>query len=54
MYIFLDESGQFVKHNNKNYFVIGTFMVGDQRRTDKAMRSWFRSRFPKKMQEQKE
>lgn len=54
MYIFLDESGQFTKHNHEEYFVVGTFSVGNQRRTDKAMRSWFRSRFPKKICTQSE
>lgn len=54
MYIFLDESGQFTKHNHENYFVVGTFTVGEQRRTDKAMRSWFRSKFPRKMRTQSE
>lgn len=54
MYIFLDESGQFTKHNHENYFIVGTFTIGDQRRTDKAMRSWFRSRFPRKMKTQSE
>lgn len=54
MYIFLDESGQFTKHNHENYFVVGTFTVGDQRRTDKAMRSWFHSKFPRKMRTQSE
>lgn len=54
MYIFLDESGQFTKHNHEEYFVIGSFTVGDQRRTDKAFRSWFRTKFPKKMRNQSE
>jgi hypothetical protein len=54
MYIFLDESGQFTKHNHEEYFVVGTFTVGDQRRTDKAMRSWCHSRFPRKMRNQSE
>lgn len=54
MYIFLDESGQFTKHNHENYFIVGTFTIGDQRRTDKAMRSWFQSRFPRKMKTQSE
>src|SRR3989344_5997444 len=54
MYIFLDESGQFTKHNHEEYFVVGTFTVGDQRRTHKAIRSWFHSRFPRKMRNQSE
>lgn len=54
MYIFLDESGQFTKHNRENYFVVASFTVGDQRRTDKAMRSWFRTRPPRRMRKQSE
>jgi hypothetical protein len=54
MYIFLDESGQFTKHDNEQYFVIGSFTVGDQRRTAKAFRQWFRTKFPKKMRGQSE
>lgn len=54
MYIFLDESGQFTKHNHEEYFVVGSFTIGDQRRTDKAFRSWFCSKFPKKMRTQSE
>lgn len=54
MYIFLDESGQFTKHNHEQYFIVGSFTVGDQRRTKKAMRSWFSTRFPRKMKTQSE
>lgn len=55
MFIFLDESGDFTKHNHEEYFVIATFTVGDQRRTDKALKSWFKSgRFPKRMRHQSE
>ena len=54
MYIFLDESGQFAKHNQEQYFVIGSFTVGDQRRTEKAFRKWFRTKFPKRMRTQSE
>ncbi len=54
MYIFLDESGQFTKRDHEEYFVVGTFTVGNQRRTDKAMRSWFRAKFPRKMRTQDE
>lgn len=49
MYIFLDESGQFTKHNHEQYFVVGSFTIGGQRRTHKAFRSWFHTKFPKKM-----
>lgn len=48
-YIFLDESGQFNKNNNENYFVVGAFTVGSPRRTNKLFRSWYRSRFPLKL-----
>lgn len=54
MHIFLDESGNFTKHNHEEYFVIGSFTVGDQRRTDKEFRKWFRTKFPKKMRGQSE
>lgn len=54
MYIFLDESGTFAKHDDGEYFVIASFTVGDQRRTEKAIRSWFRTRFPKRMRTQSE
>lgn len=54
MYIFLDESGQFTKHNYGEYFVIGSFTIGDQRRTDKSMRGWLRTKFPRKMRKQSE
>lgn len=54
MYIFLDESGNFTKHNHEEYFVVGTFTVGDQRQTHKEFRKWFRSKFPKKMRTQSE
>jgi hypothetical protein len=54
MYIFLDESGNFTKSEDGEYFVVGSFTVGEQRRTDKAMRSWFQGRFPRKMSKQSE
>ncbi|MDO8609593.1 MAG: DUF3800 domain-containing protein [bacterium] len=54
MYIFIDESGQFTKHNHEKYFVIGSFTVGDQRRTNKSFRSWIRTKFPRKMRTQSE
>lgn len=52
--IFIDESGQFAKHKDGAYFVVASFIVGDPRRTNKRMRSWFRDRFPKKMRTQSE
>jgi len=48
-YIFLDESGQFNKHNHEEYFIVSSFTVGNPRRTAKQFRSWYRSKFPKKM-----
>ena len=54
MYIFLDESGDFTKHNHEEYFVIGSFTVGNQRKTDKEFIKWFRTKFPRKMKTQNE
>lgn len=45
-YIFLDESGQFSKNNNENYFIVGAFTVDDPKKTNKLFRSWHRSKFP--------
>ena len=53
-YIFLDESGQFTKHDNCQYFIIGSFTVGDQRRTEKRFRAWQREKFPRKLRNQAE
>lgn len=54
MHIFLDESGQFTKHNNDRYFVVGSFTVGDHRRTEKKFKGWCRTKFPRKMKFQDE
>jgi len=54
MYIFLDESGNFTKHNNEEYFVIGSFTIGDQRKTNKEFKKWFKTKFPKRMRRQSE
>lgn len=54
MHIFLDESGQFYKNHTEGYFVIGTFTVGDPRRTAKRFRAWCKTRFPKKMRKRPE
>lgn len=54
MYIFIDESGQFTKHNNEEYFVVASFTTGDPTRIAKRFRSWTRSRFPRKMKTQNE
>ena len=53
-YIFLDESGQFTKHNHENYFVIASFTVGEPRRTAKGFRAWQSDHFPIKMRHQNE
>ena len=54
MFIFLDESGEFTKHNDEQYFVIGSFTIGDQRRTDRSFRAWVQTKFPKKKRGQSE
>jgi len=54
MFIFLDESGQFTKHNHDQYFVVGTFSVGKQERTKKGFKKWIREKFPRKMCKQNE
>ncbi len=46
MYIFLDESGDFY---SDDYFIVGGFITGNQRRTAKAFRKWQRSKFPRKI-----
>jgi len=53
-HIFLDESGQFTKHNNEKYFVAASFIIGDSRRTEKQFRSWQRTKFPRKLRYQPE
>lgn len=53
--IFLDESGHFGKsRNGEEYFIIGSFTVGDPRKTAKGFKSWFRNRFPKKIAKRSE
>lgn len=49
MHIFLDESGQFTKRDHGKYFVVGSFTIGNPRRTEKQLRSWQRSRFPRNL-----
>ncbi len=53
-YIFLDESGQFSKHNHEEYFVIGSFTVGDPKRTAKDFRAFYKKHFPRKIRHQSE
>jgi len=54
MFIFLDESGQFHKNHNDKYFIIGSFTIGDTKRTAKRFRSWCNTRFPEKIRRQSE
>ncbi|KKQ91540.1 MAG: hypothetical protein UU16_C0046G0017 [Candidatus Woesebacteria bacterium GW2011_GWA2_40_7] len=49
MQIFLDETGQLSKSTDGEYFIIGTFTVGDPRRTQKRFVSWRQFKFPKKL-----
>ncbi|MEK7631449.1 MAG: DUF3800 domain-containing protein [Patescibacteria group bacterium] len=53
-HIFIDESGQFVKHNHEEYFVVASFTVGDPRRTDKQFKVWQHNHFPRKLRHQAE
>jgi len=52
MYIFLDESGQFHKNHDDDFFVIGIFTIGDTKRTAKKFKAWGRTKFPRKMRNQ--
>ena len=54
MYIFLDESGQFTKNNNEEYFIVVSFTVGEPKRTRKRFKMWQKTRFPKRMRYQSE
>ncbi len=54
MYIFLDESGQFTKHNDEQYFIVAAFTIGEPRRTEKDLRNWFKTKFPRRMCHQSE
>lgn len=51
--MFLDESGGFPKDGDR-YFVVGSFTVGNPRRTAKAFLSWRASRFPRRLRRQAE
>ncbi|MFA6554382.1 MAG: DUF3800 domain-containing protein [Candidatus Paceibacterota bacterium] len=51
VYIFLDESGQFTKRDNKNYFVIASVSIEEPKITAKRFRAWCRSHFPVKMRD---
>ncbi len=54
MHIFIDESGQFAKRGHERYFIVGSFTVGEHRRTEKRFRAWCRTKFPKRMRFQNE
>jgi hypothetical protein len=49
MHIFLDETGQFTKKNNGEFFILGSFTTGDPKRTEKRFKSWRADRFPRKL-----
>ena len=53
MYIYLDESGNLTKINGQ-YFIVGSYTVGDPRRIANAFRKWRRSKFPRKIRVQPE
>ena len=53
-HIFLDESGQLAKRTNEKYFIVGSFTIGNPRRTEKQFRSWQRKKFPRKLRYQAE
>ncbi len=53
-FIFIDESGQFAKNKDGEYFIAASFTVGDPKRTRKELLKWQRSKFPKKMRHQPE
>lgn len=53
MYIYLDESGNFIGDKDK-YFIIGGFITNSPRRTAKAFRRWQHTKFPKKVRRKNE
>lgn len=48
MYVYLDESGNLTKSNGQ-YFIVGSYTVGDPRKIAKAFRKWQKNKFPKKV-----
>jgi len=52
--VFVDESGTFLPCNGQAHFVIGSFTVGDPKRTAKSFRSWQNNKFPKRKRGQNE
>lgn len=53
-YIFIDESGQFAKHKDDEYFVVASFTIGNPKRIRKEFKKWHREKFPRKMRYQQE
>lgn len=53
-YIFLDESGDFSKKGDNQYFVVASFMVDNPKRTYNDFRVWTRSKMPRVMRNQSE
>lgn len=53
MFIYLDESGNLTRSNGQ-YFIVGSYTVGDPKRIRNAFRKWQRSKFPKKVKVQPE
>lgn len=48
MNIYLDESGNFSKKDS-NYFIVGSYTVGDPKRICKAFRKWQNTKFPRRL-----
>jgi len=53
VFIYLDESGNLTKKNGQ-YFVVGSFTVGDPKRIANAFKKWQKSKFPKQLRSQPE
>ena len=53
MFIFIDESGNLTGTNGE-YFIVGSYTVGNPKRITNAFRRWQRCKFPKKLQKQAE
>jgi len=53
MHIYLDESGNLIGKDGQ-YFIIGSYTVGDPQRIENAFRRWQRRKFPKKLKNQAE
>ncbi len=54
MYIYIDESGQFKKNGQEDYFVVASFIIKNHKRTRKEFRKWQKDKFPRKMKHQPE